>query len=174
MSGTSTERRPWELTWTPAFVGVPDLHVRHVTTKFWRVATLTMAVPWRACSNAGASVPSFSGCSQPGRRGPGFWGSGEAADPDQVWPNLIEQGKLLLVALVPLTPSGRRPNPVFSCCFLLLSYLLFPVRATLVNYATGYRVFGRALGRSSTTTANDLAAVTVLMLGAGARTLLAN
>src|SRR5207249_4322161 len=50
--------------------------------------------------------------------------------------------------------------------FMLVSYVLFPVRSTLVNYfITGNTLFGRAIGPFIYSNPNDLAALTILMLG---------
>ena len=164
-AGTSTEQRPWELTWTPAFVAFLTYMFVIVTYKFG-VATLTMAVALASLlvQRERVRVPKFLWLFAAWTAWAGV-GYAVTAYPDQVWPNLIEQGKLLLVALVAVNALRTTAQIRYFMLFLLLSYLLFPVRATLVNYATGYRVFGRALGPFIYDNPNDLAAVTVLMLG---------
>jgi O-antigen ligase len=49
--------------------------------------------------------------------------------------------------------------------FTLASYILFPARSTLVNYVTGNTLLGRAVGPFIYDNPNDLASVTILMLG---------
>ena len=84
--------------------------------------------------------------------------------PDEVWAALVQQGKLLLVAVVAVNALRTRNQVIYFMLFVLVSYLLFPIRATLVNYVTGYRNVGRAVGPFIYENANDLAAITILML----------
>jgi len=84
--------------------------------------------------------------------------------PDEVWATLVQQGKLVLVALVAVN-ALRTPGQVrVFIVFVLASYLVFPIRATVVNYMHGYTNLGRAIGPFIYENANDLAAITILML----------
>ena len=84
--------------------------------------------------------------------------------PDEVWDALVQHGKLFLVALVAVN-ALRTPRQIrLFMLFVLASYVLFPIRATLVNYLHGYTNQGRAVGPFIYENANDLAAITILML----------
>ena len=79
---------------------------------------------------------------------------------------LIEQIKVLLVALVATNALRTGTQIRHFMIFMLVSYVLFPVRSTLVNYfITGNTLFGRAIGPFIYSNPNDLAALTILMLG---------
>src|SRR5436309_937399 len=79
---------------------------------------------------------------------------------------LIEQIKVLLVALVAANALRTGTQIRHFMIFMLVSYVLFPVRSTLVNYfITGNTLFGRAIGPFIYSNPNDLAALTILMLG---------
>ncbi len=85
--------------------------------------------------------------------------------PDQVRASLIEHGKVVLVTLVAVNALRTAPQVRGFMLFLLASYIVFPVRSTLVNYATGYTLSGRAIGPAFYQNPNELAALTILMLG---------
>lgn len=166
ISGDATlpEHEPWHLTWTPTFVVFLAYMFIIVTYKFG-IGTIVMAVALVTLllQRGGLRVPTFL-----------WWfaawiawaaiGYALTPYPDQVGPSLIEHVKLLLVALVAVN-ALRTPTQVryFILC-VLASYLLFPVRATLVNYLTGYTRLGRAVGPFIYENSNDLAAITILML----------
>jgi O-antigen ligase len=84
--------------------------------------------------------------------------------PDEVWAALIQHGKLFLVALVAVNALRTGTQIRYFIVFVLASYLLFPIRATLLNYVGGYTNLGRAVGPFIYENANDLAAITILML----------
>src|SRR5260370_7482359 len=87
--------------------------------------------------------------------------------PDTVSESLMEHGKILLVTLVAVN-ALRTPTQIrYFILFVLVSYILFPIRSTLMNYLTGYTVSGRAVGPFIYANSNDLAALTILVLGTG-------
>ncbi len=65
---------------------------------------------------------------------------------DQVWGSLTEHAKILLVTIVAVnalrTPAQIRAFMVF----VLVSFILFPIRSTLTNYLLGYTLLGPGLG----------------------------
>src|SRR5439155_20250269 len=76
-----------------------------------------------------------------------------------------EQIKVLLVALVAANALRTGTQIRHFMIFMLVSYVLFPVRSTLVNYfITGNTLFGRAIGPFIYSNPNDLSALTILML----------
>jgi O-antigen ligase len=88
------------------------------------------------------------------------------AYPEAVSFFLGEQIKVLLVALVAVNALRTGIQIRHFMIFVLVSYLLFPARSTLVNYfVTGNTLFGRAIGPFIYSNPNDLAALTILMLG---------
>jgi O-antigen ligase len=85
--------------------------------------------------------------------------------PDDVWTSLIEHGKIFLVALVAVNAVRTMAQVRYFMLFVLAAYVLFPVRSTLVNYVTGNTILGRAIGPFMYGNPNDLAAVSILVLG---------
>jgi O-antigen ligase len=96
-----------------------------------------------------------------------FWASfgvlqsdyGEAAR--EAW---INRAKLWVVMLVAVNAMRSRAQVRFALLVFLVSFAVFPARATLVMYASGARVFGRAVGPYTYANPNDLAAVCLLAL----------
>jgi O-antigen ligase len=86
--------------------------------------------------------------------------------PDAVHDSLIERGKVFLVTLVAVNVLRTGAQVRFFMLFLLVTYVLFPIRSTLVNYfVTGNTMSGRAVGPFIYGNPNDLAALTIMMLG---------
>lgn len=86
--------------------------------------------------------------------------------PDVVFDTLIERGKLVLVALVAVNVLRTGTQQRSFMLFILMAYLLFPARSTLVNYfVTGATLAGRAIGPFLYANPNDLAAITILVVG---------
>jgi O-antigen ligase len=86
---------------------------------------------------------------------------------DVVGPEIVQQAKLVLVALVAVNALRTPAQIRLFLMLVLVSYVLFPVRATLVNYFVHhYTQFGRAIGPFIYQNSNDLAAITILMLAA--------
>ena len=90
------------------------------------------------------------------------------------WPLLVQEeliamGKLALILLVAANALRSRSQLRFFIIFWLACYALFPVRGTYVNYfVAGYSEFGRALWNYMYANSNDLAAMSLLMLGLAA------
>src|SRR5882762_1183319 len=82
-----------------------------------------------------------------------------------LWDSLVEHAKLALIILVAVN-AVRTPTQMRYClAFVVVSFILFPARSTLQNYVTGYTVFGRAVGPFIYANSNDLAAISLLILG---------
>jgi len=84
--------------------------------------------------------------------------------PEFVRESLIEHIKVLLVGLVAVNALRTTTQVRYFMLFMVFSFLLFPVRATLISYARGETVMGRAVGPFIYDNPNDLAAVSILML----------
>ncbi|HET8654095.1 MAG TPA: O-antigen ligase family protein [Longimicrobiaceae bacterium] len=86
--------------------------------------------------------------------------------PDVVQPQLVEFSKLGLIILAAVNALRTRSQVRFFTIFWLACYALYPVRGTFVNYFVAhYRLFGRALWSGIYANPNDLAALTLLLLG---------
>ena len=77
---------------------------------------------------------------------------------------LIDRLKVCIVAMVAVNALRTGPQLRFFMLFLLVSYMLFPIRSVLVNYLRGYTEFGRAVGPAIYANSNDLAALALLAL----------
>lgn len=77
---------------------------------------------------------------------------------------LIDRFKVCLVAMVAVNALRTGRQVRFFMTFLLVSYMLFPIRSVLVNYLRGYTEFGRAVGPAIYANSNDLAALALLAL----------
>jgi O-antigen ligase len=80
---------------------------------------------------------------------------------DQVFEHL----KLLLIMLIVVNALRTEGQLRFYLLFFLACFILFPVRGTLLSFATGNSVFGRALWNYIYNNPNDLAALCLLALG---------
>jgi O-antigen ligase len=156
---------PWQRVWTPTFV-LFMVYVFAIVTYRAPIATGVMLVAIVTLLLQGAAL-----------RAPAFlwwfaawllWaGIGYAVTryPDDVWDSLVDHGKVLLVALVAVNAVRSETQLRHFMLFMLVTYVLFPARSTLVNYVTGNTLFGRAIGPAIYKNPNDLAAITILMLG---------
>jgi O-antigen ligase len=87
------------------------------------------------------------------------------------WPDLVQtelsvMAKLGVIILLATNALRTRSQIRFFVIFWLACYALFPVRGTFFNYFIGgYTQFGRALWNGTYANPNDLAAMTLLMLG---------
>jgi len=155
----------WHATWTPTFV----LFLVYV------FIILTYRLPGATIVMAAALLSLF--LQREALRAPNFLGLfaawmmwailGYAATPypDVVWSAFIDYFKILLVTLVAVN-ALRTPTQVRYCMlFVLVSYVLFPVRSALTNYALGYTLAGRITGSFVYQNPNDLASLTILALG---------
>jgi O-antigen ligase len=171
VSGIRTPRRvagrpTWQDTWTPTFVAFLAYTFIIVTYKLG-IATVVMTLALGSVVSRAAVV-----------RVPRFlwlftawlaWAAlGYIVTPyaEQVGPALVAQAKVLLVAFVAVNALRTTTQVRYFVIFLLASYVLVPIRAALVNYVTGYRLFDRAIGPFIYNNPNDLAALTILVLGA--------
>ena len=170
MSGMQTDQvvraqRPWQPLWTPVFLGFLG-YVFVIMTYRLPAGTFMMA----------ATLGSLVLQREPIRTPRFFWmfvawtawacvGYVVTPYPDMVSETLIERGKLLLVTLVAVNALRTWKLVRYFMVFMLGSYLLFPARSTLVNYITGNTLVGRAIGPFIYSNPNDLAALTILMLG---------
>ncbi|HKC41754.1 MAG TPA: hypothetical protein VKC15_19585, partial [Gemmatimonadales bacterium] len=156
--------RPQERIWTPTFVAFLGYVLIIVTYKLGMgTAAMVLALLTLFFERQRLRAPRFLGFFA-------AWVAWAAIGyfatpyPDDVWATLVQQGKLVLVALVAVNALRTPAQVRIFIVFVLASYLLFPVRATLVNYMHGYTNLGRAIGPFIYENANDLAAITILML----------
>jgi O-antigen ligase len=85
--------------------------------------------------------------------------------PETAFDAYIERFKALVIFFVVMNVL-RTPQQLRVCILLMLiAFALFPARGTLQNYMTGYTEFGRAVWNKNYGNSNDLAAMTLLMLG---------
>jgi O-antigen ligase len=158
-------RQPAQVNWTPAFVGLLA-YVFVIMTYRLPIGTVVMAGAFVSLllQRQSLRVPPF------------LWlfaawtawavvGYMTTPYPDVVRESLIERGKLLLVTFVAINALRTGTQVRYFMLFTLVSYILFPARSTLVNYVTGNTLLGRAIGPFIYVNPNDLAAVTILMLG---------
>ncbi|HXL52463.1 MAG TPA: O-antigen ligase family protein [Gemmatimonadales bacterium] len=161
----SAGQRPGLQTWTPTFV----LFLAYL------FAILTGRFPLGAVVMVAAIASLF--LQRATLRTPGFLGLFAAWTlwaalgyvltpyPEVVGESLTERAKLVLVTLVAVNALRRWTQIHFFILFVLVSYVVFPARSTLVNYVHGYTLFGRAIGPFIYGNPNDLAAHTILVLG---------
>jgi len=88
-----------------------------------------------------------------------------AIDPDLAWPVLIEQLKAFVIFFVVVNVLRTPQQLRFYVLLILVAFVLYPARGTLLNYVTGNTVFGRAIWNKIYNNPNDLGAITLLMLG---------
>jgi O-antigen ligase len=89
--------------------------------------------------------------------------------PDVVGEQLVNLGKLWLIALVASNAIRTRNQIRFFMVFFLGCFALFPMRGALVNYFIAhYTTFGRALWNYIYSNPNDLAALCLLQLSMAA------
>jgi O-antigen ligase len=155
----------WQLLRTPAFIGFLA-YVFIIMTYRLPIGTLAMAAALVGLILQGQTLraPAF------------FWlfaawtgwaaiGSLVTPYPEVVSEMLIERAKLVLVVLVAVNTLRTGTQLRYFLLFVLVTYLLFPARSTLMNYVRGETLLGRAIGPFIYSNPNDLAAVTLLMLG---------
>jgi putative inorganic carbon (hco3(-)) transporter len=80
----------------------------------------------------------------------------------------IERLKALAIFFVVLNVLRTPQQLRFYILLILVAFALFPARGTLQNYATGYTEMGRAVWNKVYSNSNDLAAMTLLVLGLAA------
>ena len=158
-------QRPWQITWTPTFILLLG-YLFTILTGRLPVGTLVMVLALCSLLLQGRSlrVPPFLFLFLAWM----MWalvGYAMTSYPAVVYDALIEHGKVFLVALVAVNALRTRTEIRFFIVFVLVAYILFPARSTLVNYLHGYTLFGRAVGPFIYGNPNDLAAHTILLLG---------
>jgi O-antigen ligase len=88
-----------------------------------------------------------------------------AIAPETAWPALIERLKALVIFFV-VVNTLRTPQQLrFYILLILVAFVIYPARGTLLGYLHGNTVFGRAIWNKIYNNPNDLAAITLLMLG---------
>ncbi len=157
---------PWRLTYTPLFV-LFTAYTFMILTYRAKGATIVMVlalvcvVLQRAVVRAPAFLWVFAAWV-------GWAGLSYALNPTadaELWDALIEHGKLILIVLVAVN-ALRTPTQIRRyLLFVVVSFMVFPARSTLQNYVMGYTVFGRAVGPFIYANSNDLAAISLLVLG---------
>jgi probable O-glycosylation ligase (exosortase A-associated) len=94
----------------------------------------------------------------------GVFGFASTAYPAAVSLRLNTAWKVGLIALVTVNALRSRPRVRFFTFFFLGAYALYPVRGTLISYAAGGTVLGRAVWNYIYNNPNDLAALTLFPL----------
>jgi len=88
-----------------------------------------------------------------------------AIAPDTAWPALIERLKALVIFFV-VVNTLRTPQQLrLYILLILIAFVIYPARGTLKGYVSGNTLFGRAVWNKIYANSNDLAAITLLMLG---------
>ncbi|MBV8146485.1 MAG: O-antigen ligase family protein [Gammaproteobacteria bacterium] len=97
-----------------------------------------------------------------------LWGlvtSFTAIAPELAWPALIELLKALVIFFVVMNVL-RTPQQLRSYILLfLVAFAVYPGRGAILNYITGNLYFGRTIWNGIYSNPNDLAAITLLVLG---------
>jgi len=154
-------QRPWQITWTPTFILLLG-YLFTILTGRLPVGTLVMSLALASLLLQGRSlrVPPFLFLFLAWM----MWalvGYAMTSYPAVVSDALTEHGKVFLVALVAVNALRTRTQIRYFVVFVLVAYILFPARSTLVNYLHGYTLFGPFIYGNP----NDLAAHTILLLG---------
>jgi O-antigen ligase len=95
----------------------------------------------------------------------GFMTALFAVAPERAWQVLIELLKALVIFFVVVNVIRTPQQLRFYILLILVAFLIFPARGTLTNYVTGNITQGRVAWNQMYGNANDLAAITLLMLG---------
>ena len=77
---------------------------------------------------------------------------------------VIERLKMAVIMLLAVNTIRTDRQMRLFLAFVVAAFVLFPLRSTLVNYAIGSRLFGRAVGSLMYANPNDLAGVAMLVL----------
>src|SRR5438445_762626 len=158
-------QRPGLHTWTPTFV-LFLAYLFTIVTGRLPVGTVVMvlAIASLFLQRATLRTPGFLGLFAAWT----LWaalGYAVTRYPEVVGDSLTDRAKVVLVTLVAVNALRRWTQIHFFILIVLVSYVLFPARSTLVNYVHGYTLFGRAIGPFIYGNPNDLAAHTILVLG---------
>ena len=140
------ERGQARVTWTPTFIAYLGYLFIIVTYKFG-VATVMMVVALASLflDSDRVRIPKFL-----------WWlaawvvwaaiGFVTTRYPDVVWEGVIQHCKILVVGVVAVNALRTKTQIRYFMLVVLVSFLLFPVRATVVSYLQGHRIMGRAAG----------------------------
>ena len=88
-----------------------------------------------------------------------------AIAPETAWLAFIEWLKALVIFFVVVNVLRTPQQLRFYILLILVAFVIYPARGTLQNYVTGNTLQGRALWNKIYSNPNDLAAITLLMLG---------
>jgi O-antigen ligase len=88
-----------------------------------------------------------------------------AIAPERAWPALLELLKALVIFFVVVNVLRTPQQLRFYILLILVAFVIYPARGTLINYVHGETLFGRAIWNKIYSNPNDLAAITLLMLG---------
>jgi O-antigen ligase len=88
-----------------------------------------------------------------------------AISPETAQAALIERLKALVICLVVMNALRTPQQLRFYILLIIFAYMLYPGRGTLKNFLAGETVQGRAHWNKIYANPNDLAAITLLMLG---------
>jgi O-antigen ligase len=88
-----------------------------------------------------------------------------AIAPERAWEVLLELLKALVIFFVAVNVLRTPQQLRFYILLILIAFVIYPARGTLVGYLHGNTVVGRAVWNRIYANSNDLAAITLLMLG---------
>jgi O-antigen ligase len=89
-----------------------------------------------------------------------------AIAPEKAWQVLLELLKALVIFFVVVNVLRTPQQLRFFLLVILVAFVIYPARGTLINYVRGETLQGRAIWNKMYNNSNDLAAITLLMLGA--------
>lgn len=85
--------------------------------------------------------------------------------PEIAGEEILERLKLWVVMIIAVNALQTEGRLRFYLLFFLACFVLYPVRATFANYVVGHQAFGRAIGNYAYENPNDLAALSLVVLG---------
>jgi O-antigen ligase len=95
----------------------------------------------------------------------GFVTALSAIAPAVAWPALLQLLKALVIFFVVVNVIRTPQQLRYYILLILVAFLIFPARGTLTNYVLGHITQGRTAWNRMYVNANDLATITLLMLG---------
>jgi putative inorganic carbon (hco3(-)) transporter len=88
-----------------------------------------------------------------------------AIEPDVAWPALLDRLKALVIFFVVVNVLRTPQQLRFYLLLILIAFVVYPARGTLTNYVRGIITQDRVAWNGMYSNANDLATITLLMLG---------
>jgi O-antigen ligase len=88
-----------------------------------------------------------------------------AVAPGTAWPALLEWLKALVIFFVVVNVLRTPRQLRFYILLILVAFVIYPARGTLLNYIRGETLVGRAIWNKMYNNPNDLGAIALLMLG---------